>query len=311
MRGMLHRHLLSVVVLASAAGHPQHEQTAAPPGGRYELVWSDEFTRNGWPDPRNWTYERGFVRNQELQWYQADNAEIKNGFLIIEARKESKPNPSFEPASPDWKLNRPTAEYTSASLTTRGLHSFRYGRFEMRARIDIRAGMWPAFWTVGDAGRWPASGEIDIMEYYAGKLLANVAWGAETPGKAVWDDSRKPIAELGGADWSRRFHIWRMDWDENEIRISVDDTLLKTTDLHKTVNGDGAHRNPLQQPHHIILNLAIGGANGGDPSTTKFPARFEIDYVRVYQRSAPAPARPDRGVVLKSAGNRPAAMRMP
>jgi beta-glucanase (GH16 family) len=255
---------------------------ASPPA--YELVWSDEFSKNGWPDPRNWTYERGFVRNQELQWYQADNARVENGFLIIEARRESKPNPTFEQGSADWKRSRERAEFTSASLTTRGLHSWRYGRFEMRARIDVRAGMWPAFWTVGDAGRWPASGEIDIMEYYRGNLLANVAWAADAAGKSAWDDSRKPIAELGDASWSRRFHVWRMDWDENEIRLYVDGTLLNSTDLHETVNADGSGRNPLQQTHHIILNLAIGGTNGGDPAATKFPARFEIDYVRVYRQ---------------------------
>jgi beta-glucanase (GH16 family) len=250
---------------------------------RYELVWADEFSRNGWPDPRNWTYERGFVRNHEQQWYQADNAHVQNGLLVIEARKEAKPNPSFERGSADWKRNRELTEFTSASLTTRGLHSWRYGRFEMRARIDVRAGMWPAFWTVGDVGPWPASGEIDIMEYYRGNLLANVAW-ADSARKAKWDDSRTPLAELGDASWSRRFHVWRMDWDENEIRLWVDGTVLNTTDVRQTINGDGSGRNPMQQPHHIILNLAIGGDNGGDPSATQFPARFEVDYVRVYRR---------------------------
>ena len=156
----------------------------------------------------------------------------------------------------------------------------------MRARIDVRAGMWPAFWTVGDTGRWPASGEIDIMEYYRGNLLANVAWAGETPGKSMWDDSRKPITELGDALWSRRFHVWRMEWNEDEIRITVDDVLLNTTDLRQTVNGDGTGRNPLREPHHIILNLAVGGTNGGDPAATQFPARYEIDYVRVYQKAA-------------------------
>ena len=227
------------------------------------------------------------MRNQELQWYQADNAVVKNGLLIIEARKEARANPTLEQGSTDWRRSREQAKFTSASLTTRGLHSWRYGRFEMRARIDVRAGMWPAFWTVGDSGRWPANGEIDIMEYYRGNLLANVAWLADTSGKAAWDDSRKPVAELGGAEWARRFHVWRMDWDENEIRIHVDDILLNTTDLHGTINGDGTGRNPLQQPHHIILNLAIGGTNGGDPAATRFPARLAVDYVRVYRRISP------------------------
>ncbi|MEO8624855.1 MAG: glycoside hydrolase family 16 protein [bacterium] len=261
---------------------------AQNPSPRYELVWADEFSQDGWPDPRNWTYERGFVRNHEQQWYQADNARIEKGILVIEARKEAKPNPLFEQGSADWKRTRQQTEFTSASLTTRGLHSWRYGRFEMRAKIDVRAGMWPAFWTVGDIGPWPASGEIDIMEYYRGNLLANVAW-ADSARKAKWDDSRKPIGELGDANWSRQFHVWRMDWDENEIRLYVDGTLLNSTDVRQTINGDGTGRNPMQQAHHIILNLAIGGDNGGDPSATTFPARFEVDYIRVFRKIDASP----------------------
>ena len=284
-----HLVLLTCGAPFSAAGcQPLRRDTTSqrplPPG--YTLVWADEFSRDGWPDPQNWTYERGFVRNQELQWYQADNAVVKNGLLIIEARKEARANPTFEQGSAEWRRSREQATFTSASLTTRGLQSWRYGRFEMRAKIDVRAGMWPAFWTVGDSGRWPANGEIDIMEYYRGNLLANVAWLADTSGKAAWDDSRKAVAELGGAEWARRFHVWRMDWDESEILIYVDDILLNTTDLHGTINGDGTGRNPLQQPHHIILNLAIGGTNGGDPGATRFPARLEVDYARVYRRIA-------------------------
>lgn len=126
------------------------------PRAEYELVWADEFSHDGWPDPRNWTYERGFVRNQELQWYQADNAVVRDGVLVIEARKEARPNPSFEPGSTDWKRVRERIEYSSASLTTRGLHSWRYGRFEMRAKIDVRAGLWPAFWTIAVERHRPA-----------------------------------------------------------------------------------------------------------------------------------------------------------
>ena len=258
-------------------------RSAVPAG--YTLVWADEFNVDGWPDPRNWTYERGFVRNQEQQFYQADNAVVKDGQLVIEARREARPNPQFEAGSTDWRRNRQVSEYTSSSISTRGTHSFKYGRFEMRARIDIRSGMWPAFWTLGDAGRWPANGEIDIMEFYRGNLLANVAW-ADSSGKAVWDDTRTPVASLGGAEWASRFHVWRMDWDENEVRLYVDDRLLNTTDVRAAANGGGGARNPLQQSHYILLNFAIGGMNGGDPSTTVFPARYEIDYVRVYQKPA-------------------------
>ena len=75
-----------------------------------------------------------------------------------------------------------------------------------------------------------------------------------------------------------------MDWDENAIRLYVDGALLNTTNLQDTVNQDGTGKNPFRQPHYLLLNLAIGGQNGGDPATTTFPARFEVDYVRVYQK---------------------------
>ncbi|MCU0913281.1 MAG: glycoside hydrolase family 16 protein [Planctomycetes bacterium] len=261
------------------------EQKAAPNGkadSPYKLVWSDEFDRQGVPDPNRWTYERGFVRNRELQWYQPENARCANGLLIIEARRERKQNPGYQPGG-SKRDNREYAEYTSASVTTRGLHSWTYGRFEMRGRIDTRPGLWPAFWTLGVQGRWPRNGEIDIMEYYRGMLLANVAWGSKQPGQAKWDDLKKPLTEFGDPDWSKKFHVWRMDWDETSIKLYVDDVLLNSTDLKDTVNEDAEAKNPFHQPHYIILNLAIGGTSGGDPSATGFPARFEVDYVRVYQ----------------------------
>jgi beta-glucanase (GH16 family) len=180
--------------------------------------------------------------------------------------------------------SREYADYTSASLTTKGLHDWRYGRFEMRGRIDTRPGLWPAFWTLGVAGEWPSNGEIDIMEYYRGMLLANVAWGGEGRWVAKWDSVKKPIAEFNDPDWPRKFHLWRMDWDEQGIKLYVDEILLNTTDLNETFNQNKEGKNPFRQPHYILLNLAIGGTNGGDPTKTEFPARFEVDYVRVYQK---------------------------
>lgn len=254
---------------------------AIPPG--YQLVWADEFNKDGAPDPANWTYEKGFVRNHEDQFYQPQNAWCAKGMLIIEARKEQKTNPGFQEGSSDWRKSRPTIEYTSACLLSRGLQQWKYGRFEMRGRIDIQPGYWPAWWTLGIDRGWPANGEIDIMEFYRGKLLANIAdIGADK--KAEWFSNLFSTDSLGGKNWANQFHIWRMDWDEQSIALYLDDQLLNKVSLDKLVDKDGSGFKPFEQPHYMLLNLAIGGDNGGDPSHSVFPGRMEVDYVRVYQK---------------------------
>jgi len=277
--------LISIMTLTIIANETGSSSNSNPSTG-LKLVWSDEFNKEGRPDPNKWTYERGFVRNQELQWYQPENARCEDGMLIIEGRRQRKENPRYRADGRDWRQNREYAEYTSASLTTRRLHSWKFGRFEMRGRIDTRPGLWPAFWTLGIEGSWPSNGEIDIMEYYRGVLLANAAWATEKRWVPKWDDIKKPITEFNDPNWSEKFHIWRMDWDADSIKLYVDDMLLNQVDLSKTINKDEEGKNPFHQPHYIILNLAIGGKAGGDPSNTKFPAKFEVDYVRIYQKQA-------------------------
>lgn len=250
----------------------------------YKLIWSDEFNKDGPPDSLNWRFENGFVRNEEAQWYQPDNARCEGGKLIIEGRKEEKPNPNYKPGSNEWKKQRKNIEYTSSSINTSGKHSWKYGRFIMRTRINVSPGLWPAWWTLGVNGKWPSNGEIDIMEYYSNKLLANIACGTGVPIKAEWFSKTKPVDSLGGSKWASEFHIWRMDWDENSIALYVDDSLMNKVELSKLVNKDGTEINPFKQPHYILLNLAMGGKNGGELGNTKFPNRYEIDYVRVYQK---------------------------
>ena len=281
-----------IFVLLSFAGISQPITPALPdpnppaeiPG--IKLVWADEFNANGKPNPEFWKYEKGFVRNEELQWYQEENANCANGALIIEGRREEIKNPKFKVESQDWRTNRGTAHYTSASINTRGQKQWLYGRFEIRARIDTVIGSWPAIWTLGVAKPWPSNGEIDIMEFYrvnnVPTILANVAWGTDKPYVAKWDTKRIPYTHFLAKDpeWTKKFHIWRMDWTPESIKLYLDDELLNSTLLSETVNPDGF--NPFSQPQYLLLNLALGG-NGGNPDNSKFPIKYEVDYVRVYQ----------------------------
>jgi Beta-glucanase/Beta-glucan synthetase len=247
----------------------------------YKLLWSDEFNIDGTPDPKNWNYEKGFVRNNELQWYQSNNATVKGGLLTIQGRKEQVANTNYVAGSADWRTNRQYAQYISTSMTTSGLQTWQYGRFEMRARIPTSVGMWPAWWALGVSGEWPSNGEIDMMEFYKGNVLANVACGTATRWTAKWDATAKAISSLG-ANWSSNFHIWRMDWDDQNINLYLDDTLMNGVPLSSMLNADGT--SPFKQKIYMILNLALGGDNGGDPAATTFPVQYEVDYVRVFQK---------------------------
>ena len=261
----------------------------------YRLVWSDEFDVDGEPSTER-SYEYGFQSNEELQWYQSQNAKVKDGCLVIEAKKDFLINPHYEAGSSDWRKNREFIRYTSSCLTTRFSQQILYGRFEIRAKIPVASGAWPAIWLLGNKWEWPNNGEIDIMEYYIKdgqpSILANACWGSTEKWKAIWDSAVIPFTHFTEKDpyWADKFHIWRMDWDKEFIRIYLDDELLNEIDLSKTFNDgfEGNRENPFVNNvvgfgHYLLLNLAVG-SNGGDPNDSQFPLRYYIDYVRVYQK---------------------------
>lgn len=235
----------------------------------WQLVWSDEFDQDGLPDPGKWSYETGYIRNNEEQYYtggRLENARIEDGFLIIEARKE--PYNGFE--------------YTSASLTTRGTAEFTYGRVEVRAMLPAGRGTWPAIWMLGsnisEVG-WPACGEIDIMEnvgYRKRRIHGNVHYQA--------DNSSNRAMKGGSARVRRpwdRFYLYAIEWFEDRIDFFVDDRKYFT--FEKDSDSNGAW--PFDKPHYLLVNLAIGGSWGGNRGIDDkiFPRQFIIDYVRVYQ----------------------------
>lgn len=294
--------LLTAAVLATNAQGDTH------PAESYTLVWADEFDGTGAVDTTRWTFEHGFVRNHELQWYQEDNARRVDGVLQIIGRREHVPNPGYKAISSNWKRNREAAEYTSSCIESRKSFRFRYGRLEVRARIPVARGAWPAIWTLGNKGGWPACGEIDVMEFYRVPpatvgihhdqasdertlpiILANACWQGQD-GRDAWNTCRVPLSHFTerDADWTQKFHTWRMDWTPDAIRLYLDDELLNDIPTAQAEPQGVARFNPFRNElegfgHYILLNLAIG-SSGGTPDDAAFPLVYEVDYVRVYKR---------------------------
>jgi len=255
------------------------KETQSQPAKTYKLIWSDEFNKDGAVDTGKWRFEKGFVRNQEFQWYQQDNAWCEKGLLIIEVRREQKPNPNYQAGSDDWRKKNATINYTSSSINTSGKHSWQYGRFIMRGRINIDPGLWPAWWTLGTKGRWPSNGEIDIMEYLGhetNKMYGTLHYGASS----ATHGSKGSFYTLGSGTFYDQFHVFSMTWKQDEIKLYVDNTLFLT--VTKTDVGTAPY--PFNNPFFFIFNVAVGGNWPGSPdATTTFPQRMIVDYVRVFQ----------------------------
>jgi len=260
-------------------------------GGEWKLVWSDEFDEAGLPDAAKWSYETGFIRNNEQQFYtraRRENARVENGMLIIEARKEKYKNPGFDAAAKSGGRGRggrgrEHAEYTSASLTTRGKAAWTYGRIEIRAKLPAGRGTWPAIWTLGtnisEVG-WPSCGEIDIMEFVGfepGVVHANIHTRKYNHVMKTGKGDKISIA-----DASEVFHVYAVEWDAQKIDFFVDGRTYFSFRNEET----GPDVWPYDKDQYLILNLAIGGAWGGQKGIddSSFPQRYSIDYVRVYQK---------------------------
>lgn len=252
----------------------QPSQTPVPQG--YSLVWSDEFDGTGLPDQKKWVHDtRG---NKELWWHnerqyyskrRVENTRLENGKLIIEARKEALSTQS------DWVGQ----EYSSARLVTQGNASWKYGFFDIRAKLPCGRGVWPAFWLLSDWGNWPTSGEIDIMEHVGHEpnrvhsTLHNYA--TENGGPAM-------SASAYVNDACGTFHNYQMDWRAGSMTFYIDGKAIYTA-----VKPSGASYTqwPFDHPFHLILNVAVGGAwgNAQGIDASAFPTQMEVEYVRVYQ----------------------------
>ncbi|MFD1768349.1 family 16 glycosylhydrolase [Sphingobacterium suaedae] len=234
--------------------------------------WADEFNYNGLPDQSKWSYDVGSKHqgwgNNELQYYTEANTAnvlVKNGVLQITARKEQKGG----------------MNYTSARLVSKGKGDFLYGRFEARAKLPTGRGTWPAIWmlpTTWTYGGWPSSGEIDIMEhvgYDQDVVHVSVHTKAYHHSINTQKTATKKIAHA-----SQEFHTYRVDWTPEYIKGFIDDLEI----FHFTNEKTGFEVWPFDQKFHWLINLAIGGNWGGSQGVSDdiFPAKLEVDYVRVY-----------------------------
>ncbi|MBR0553430.1 glycoside hydrolase family 16 protein [Sphingomonadaceae bacterium LXI357] len=249
----------------------------------YRLVWSDEFDKPGLPDPAKWQYDtarnkQGWA-NHEKQYYSADrpeNARVEDGKLIITARHET--------LDPDTVKDYGGQEYTSARLLTRGLEQWKYGFFEISARIACGRGTWPAIWMLGTKQdvSWPEIGEIDIMEHVGfdqGEIHGTIHTKAYNHVIGTQIGSQISVKDACSA-----FHKYQLWWTPKQILIGVDGHAYMR--FANDGSGDTA-RWPFDDPEYLILNVAVGGDWGGQKGIddSVFPSSMAVDYVRVWQQA--------------------------
>lgn len=255
-----------------ASCETEKKEIPAPDG--YELVWHDEFDYKGLPNSAKWSYDTdgndyGWGNN-ELQFYTAEdkeNAFVDGDHLHIIAKKEQKGG----------------KEYTSARLITKNKGDWKYGRFEIRAKLPEGRGIWPAIWmlpTDWEYGGWPDSGEIDIMEhvgYEPDSVYATAHTGAYNHIKGTQKSQGIHVDPLYG-----QFHDFALEWEEDEYRVYMNDVHYFTFK-----NENKSHMEwPFDKRFHLLLNVAVGGNWGGKKGVDKsvFPQEMVVDYVRVFKK---------------------------
>lgn len=239
-----------------------------------ELVWADEFAGSTL-DTTKWLFEtgaHGWGNNEWQNYTPGENLTVANGLLTIEARKTG---PGQKPG-----------DYTSTRLNSR--QSFKYGRMEVRAKLPDHQGngLWPAIWMLGENRStvgWPACGEIDIMEYvsYEPDVVHSTIHSAANNHVAGTQVGSGPIPLV---DAEEAFHVYGFTWDSTALHffIGEPDSIKFTFTRPQPATPTNW---PFDQPFYFLLNLAVGGNWGGQEGVEDhlFPAKFQIDYVRVYQ----------------------------
>jgi len=239
------------------------------------LSWSDEFDGAA-VDTDKWVPQQGGggFGNQEVEYYQPQNATVSDGLLHIKIANETVVDGST------------TYNYTSAKLQTASKADFMYGKVEARIKMPEAVGSWPAFWmlgsNIGEVG-WPHCGEIDIMEW--------VGRGPNAATGSIFYDGTWPNNHLStpynipsGQSFITDFHTFAVEWEPNEIRYYCDGNLYVTYKNSSIAPTEWVFNHDF----YIILNCAIGGTGGGNTINIVDPQYMEVDYVRVYSLPATA-----------------------
>lgn len=246
----------------------------------YNLVWEDNFdgealNRDDWNVE---LHEPGWV-NAEWQEYvdSEENIYIEDGKLVL------RPVKTTDAEGNDY--------YTSGRVNTQNKRDFTYGIFEAKLKVPEGVGYLPAFWLMSTDenvyGQWPRCGEVDIMEVHGSETTTN--YGTIHYGNP--HNQSQGTYTLEGDTFSDSYHVFTVEWEPGKISWYLDGNLYHTeSDWYSVTEGQGelTYPAPFDQPFYIILNLAVGGSWVGYPDeTTDFEnARYEIDYVKVYQRDS-------------------------
>jgi beta-glucanase (GH16 family) len=273
--------IIILLALLLSLGACQVKSPTDPGNEDLQLVWSDEFDYNGLPDSTKWAYSVGDGcpdlcgwGNNELQYYtnkKLKNTRVENGVLTIEVHKEDIKGKAF----------------SSGKLITKGKQDWRYGRFEIRAKLPPGKGVWSAIWMMPTDrsiyGPWPKCGEIDIMENVG--YDPDIVEASAHTGSYYFTIETQKHKRLAVPDNSEEFHIYALEWQEDGYSVYVDDTKYFTFNNE----GTGFMAWPFDQKFYLILNVAYGGNWGGKMGLDieSLPQKMEIDYVRVYEMNHP------------------------
>ena len=289
--------MLPFAALAAKEGETVSDNELQSPDA-YTLVWEDDFDGDGL-NLGDWnveTHEAGWV-NAELQRYTSldeGNIEGHDGMLRIRPHIAGG-NLAEDADGGEVSLD---GEITSGRISTQGKHDFKYGRFETRARVPKGQGYLPAFWLMATNesfyGQWPKCGEVDIMEVMGqdtSRSYHTVHYGYDQ-GSGHKQNQGTYTLDSASLDYSDDFHIFTLDWDPGKMTWYVDGQEVYTTNDWYTGSSDDdqlTYPAPFDQDFYLILNLAVGGSWVGyhtdEVKEAMNDAAFDIDYVRVYQKS--------------------------